>query len=91
VLSADIDAFEEAETKAAARTKGATSFRDLRKKKVKDDLFHLCDYVQSVVETATSPAEATALIESAFMSVRKAPEKAPVSELSAKNTDTRAR
>jgi hypothetical protein len=47
--------------------------------------------VQSVVETATSPAEATALIESAFMSVRKAPEKAPVSELSAKNTDTRAR
>jgi len=26
VLSADIDAFEEAETKAAARTKGATSF-----------------------------------------------------------------
>jgi hypothetical protein len=34
-----ITAFEEAETKAATRAKGAASFRDAKKKKVKDDLF----------------------------------------------------
>jgi hypothetical protein len=42
--------------------------------------------VQSVVETNTSPVAATALIKSAFMSVRKAP-KRTLPELSAKNAD----
>jgi GAF domain-containing protein len=86
VFAADIAAFEDAETKAASRAKGAASLRDAKKKKVKEDLFHLRDYVQSVVETDTSPAAATALIESAFMSVRKAPKRTS-SELSAKNAD----
>jgi len=85
VFAADIEAFEDAETKAASRAKGAASFRDAKKKKVKDTLFHLRDYVQSVVETS-DPATATALIESAFMSVRKARERV-YSEVSAKNGD----
>ena len=86
VFAEDIAAFEDAETKAASRAKGAASLRDAKKKKVKEDLFHLRDYVQSVVETNTSPAAAAALIESAFMSVRKVP-KRTFPELSAKNTD----
>jgi hypothetical protein len=86
VFAADIAAFEDAETKAASRAKGAASLRDAKKKKVKEDLFHLRDYVQSVVETNTSPAAASALIESAFMSVRKAP-KRTFPDLSAKNAD----
>jgi hypothetical protein len=86
VFAANIAAFEDAETKAASRARGAASLRDAKKKKVKEDLFHLRDYVQSVVETNTSPATANALIESAFMSVRKVP-KRTFPELSAKNAD----
>ncbi len=85
VFAANIAAFEDAETKAASRAKGAASFRDAKKKKVKDTLFHIRDYVQSVVETS-DPATATAQIESAFMSVRKAREHV-YTEVSAKNGD----
>ena len=86
VLAEDIASFEDAETKAASRTKGAASLRNAKKKKVREDLLHLRDYVQSVVETNTSPAAAAALIESAFMNVRKVP-KRTVPDLSAKNAD----
>jgi hypothetical protein len=86
VFAANIAAFEDAETKAASRAKGAASLRDAKKKKVKEDLSHLRDYVQSVVETDTSPATATAVIESAFMTVRKVPNRT-FPELSAKNAD----
>ena len=85
VFAADIAAFEDAETKAASRAKGAASFRDAKKKKVKEGLFHLRDYVQGVVETS-NPAAATALIESAFMSVRKTPKRV-FPEVSAKKGD----
>jgi hypothetical protein len=85
VFAANIAAFEDAETKAASRAKGAASFRDAKKKRVKGDLHHLCDYVQSVVETS-DPATATALIESAFMSVRKVGKRA-LPDVSAKNGD----
>jgi hypothetical protein len=87
IFAGNIDAFDEAETEASMRTRGAAALRDAKKQKVKEDLFHLCDYVQSVVETNTSPAAAVAVIQSAFMSVRKAPKRAPNPELSAKNTD----
>ena len=86
VFAEHIAAFEDAETKAATRARGAASLRDAKKKKVKEDLSHLRDYVQSVVETNASPAEAAALIESAFMSVRKS-SKRTFPEISAKNTD----
>ena len=85
VFAADIDAFEAAETKAASRAKGAASFRDAKKKKVMATLFHLGDYVQSVAE-ASDPATATALIESAFMTVKKPPQRA-FPDVSAKNGD----
>jgi hypothetical protein len=84
VFGADIDAFDAAETQAATRAKGAASLRDAKKKKVKGDLSQLRAYVQSVVDTNTSPAAAAAMIESAFMSVKKAYQR-PNPELSAKN------
>jgi hypothetical protein len=82
----DIAAFEEAETKAASRTRGAAKLRNVKKKKVREDLFHYRDYVQGVVEKAPNAAAAAALIESAFMSVRKAPKRS-TPEVSAKNGD----
>ena len=84
VLAADIAALEDAEMKAASRGKGAAAFRDLKKRKVKEDLSHERDYVQSVVETNTSPAAAVAVIESASMTVRKVARRT-FPELSAKN------
>jgi hypothetical protein len=86
LFAADIAVFEDAETKVASRAKGAASLRDAKKKKVKEDLWHLRDYVQSVVETDTSPAAASALLVSAFMRVRKTP-KRTFADLSAKNAD----
>lgn len=86
VLAADIAAFEDAETKVASRVLGAASLRDAKKKKLREDLFHLRHYVQSVAEGSPSPAAAAAVIESAFMTVRKA-SKRTFSELSAKNAD----
>jgi hypothetical protein len=86
VFAANIAAFEDAETKAATRAKGAVAFRNVKKRRVKDDLFHLLDYVQGLVQTSTSPVDAVALIESASMSVRKT-YKRETPELSAKNAN----
>jgi hypothetical protein len=86
VFAADIDAFDDAETKAASKAKGAAAFRNAKKKKVKEHLFHLRDYVQSVAESSPNPATATALIESAFMNVKKASTR-QTPEISAKNAD----
>jgi hypothetical protein len=85
-VAANIAAFEDAETKAATRARGAAALRDARKKRVKGDLFQAQAYVQSVVDTSSTPGEAIALIESAFMSVKKVT-KRPIQELSVKNTD----
>jgi len=84
VFTTNIDALDDAETKAASKAKGAAAFRDFKMKKVKEDLGHICDYVQSVAEAAPSHVAAAALIESAFMSVRKAYKRA-TPEVSAKN------
>jgi hypothetical protein len=84
-FAADIDAFDQAETKAATRAKGAAKERDARKQKVKEDLAHLRDYVQSVVETQAVSLDGAAVIESAFMSVRK-PGSRSRAELRARNT-----
>jgi hypothetical protein len=85
VFAADIAAYEDAETKAAGRGKGAATVRNAMRTKVKADLHHLRDYVQSIVEVQASPADATAVIESAFMSVKKASRRAKP-ELNAKST-----
>jgi hypothetical protein len=78
--------FEDAETKAASRGKGAAAFRDAKKKKVTDTLFQYQAYVQSVVDANTTPGTANGLVESAFMSVRKVATRS-IPELSVKNTD----
>ncbi len=83
-FAANIDALDDAETKAATKAKGAAAFRDSKMRRVKEDLGHICDYVQSVAEAASSPADAVALIQSAFMSVKK-PYKRSTPEVSAKN------
>jgi hypothetical protein len=86
VFQADITALEEAEIKAASRAKGAAAARDAKARKVKEDLHHLRDHVQSVAETQANPATAAAIIESAFMTVRK-PAARNKPELRARNTD----
>ncbi len=50
------------------------------------DLRHLADYVQSVAEAHATPAEAIAVIESAFMRVRK-PVARTKAELEARNDE----
>jgi hypothetical protein len=86
VFQADIAALEDAEMKAASKAKGAAAARDAKSRKVKEDLNHLRDYVQSVAETQANPATAAAIIESAFMTVRK-PANRSKPELRARNTD----
>jgi hypothetical protein len=86
VFAADIDAFAEAETKAETKTLGTAQERDIKKKKVTQDLAHLRDYVQSVVEAQETPRDGVALIESAFMSVKRIV-KPSKPELSARNTE----
>jgi hypothetical protein len=71
VLETHIDEFEEAESEAVSRTKGAVALRDARKKRLQEDLALLRAYVQSVISEGMTPAEAIAAIESAYMSVRK--------------------
>ena len=85
VFKANLEAFDEGETKAAARTKGAAVARDALQKQVACDLYHLRDYVQGVAEKCPSPAAAATVITSAFMSIKKVPQRVTPA-LSAKNT-----
>ncbi|MEO7327679.1 MAG: hypothetical protein ABI193_03805, partial [Minicystis sp.] len=85
-FATNIAAFAESETKAASKTKGLAAARNAKRMKVKADLRHLADYVQSVAEAQATPAEAIAVIESAFMSVRK-PVTRTKAELEARNDE----
>ncbi len=85
VFKAKLNALDEAETKAAARTRGAATARDAFKKEVVNDLYHLRDYVQGVAEKIPLPETAAAVITSAFMRVKKVPQRV-VPPLTAKNT-----
>ena len=71
VFKGYLDELEDAETKAATRAKGAVAFRAVKMKRVNGGLSQLQAYVHSIVEAATTSTEATAVIESASMSVRK--------------------
>jgi hypothetical protein len=84
-FKADINALDDAEIKAETRAKGAVTARDAALKQVVNDLYHIRDYVQSVAETIANPVAAAAVITSAFMSVKKVPQR-DTKELSAKNT-----
>ncbi len=85
VFKAKLNALDEAETKAAARTWGAATARDTLKKEVVNDMNHLRDYVQGVAEKIPLPETAAAVITSAFMRVKKVPQRV-VPPLTAKNT-----
>ncbi|MFT3765229.1 MAG: hypothetical protein QM820_06890 [Minicystis sp.] len=85
VFAADIAAFEDAETQAASRAKGAAKARDARAKKVRGHLANLRHYVQTVADAQANHADAAAVIESAFMTVRKKPTRTRP-ELSIKST-----
>jgi len=84
-FKAKLNALDDAETKAAARTWGAAMARDAIKKEVVNDLYHLRDYVQGVAEKIPLPETAAAVIASAFMRVKKVPQRV-VPPLTAKNT-----
>jgi hypothetical protein len=62
---------DKAEVEAKSGAHGAVQDRNLKRLRVKQDLNHWRDFVQSVVETATSFAEAVSIIESAGMFVKK--------------------
>ena len=62
---ADIQAFSDAEGKAASGGKGVVAQRNARKKKVVATLRHLADYVQAEAEAQPTIADALALIASA--------------------------
>ena len=85
VFRANLATLDDAETKAAGRGHGAVPARDAAKRLVVNDMYHLCDYVQGVAETIPLPEAAAAVITSAFMKVRKAPQRV-TQEFSAKNT-----
>ncbi len=85
VFKGRLDALDKAQTKALARTKGATEARDALQKEVVNDMYHLCDYVQGVAEKIALPETAAAVITSAFMSVKKVPQRV-MPALAAKNT-----
>jgi hypothetical protein len=68
-LTADLDALELAEATARNRSKGSAAARNLKKKKVVDDLTELKGYVQSIVNQ--SPDKEIAIIECAGMSTRQ--------------------
>ena len=69
VFSADIDAYDQAETAAAGKLPGAPSQRNAKRAKVVQDLRHLREYVQGVAENA--PADAISVVESAGFRVKK--------------------
>ena len=72
IFQADITAYSAAQTATKGGGKAATTLRNLRRKKVKDDLKHLKDGVQLAVDQQTSLFGAQATAESAFMSIKKA-------------------
>jgi hypothetical protein len=72
VFQADITAYLMAQTATKGGGKAATALRNAKRKTVKDDLRHLRDGVQGVVDLQTSLSAAQAAAESAFMSIKKA-------------------
>ncbi len=62
--------YEAAEVAAAGRGKGAATWRNAKRKKVREDLNHLRDYVQLIAEQQATPVDAAAVITSAFMKIR---------------------
>jgi hypothetical protein len=71
-FATDLDALSTAETAVLTRAKGAVESRNAKLAVVKDHLKSLQNYVQGVA-SAANPSSAASIIESAGMTVRKAP------------------
>jgi hypothetical protein len=72
VFGADITALDQAATNALDRSPVAVAERNARALKVYQDLGHLLDYLQGLVQAQTSLVDAIALIKSAGFDVRQA-------------------
>jgi len=86
VLEAHIDEFEDAESNAASRTKGAVALRDAKGRRLGETLSLLRAHVQNVVSEGMAPADAVAAIKSAYMSVKKTTTRS-FSDVSVKSAD----
>lgn len=90
VFADDIAAFATAAAKAAGKDRVLIAARRAARKKVKSDLFQLRNYVQSVIDASATPDTAAAMIESAFMFVKKLAKRSKAA-FSARNTDASGR
>lgn len=71
VLSDDIDAFAEAQTNAATRAKGTVVARNAWRVRLKADLHHLRDYVQTTIESLSADVDPAEVAASAFMRLKR--------------------
>jgi hypothetical protein len=72
IFNDHITQLQASQTKALGRGKGTSTARNAKKALVKADLKCLCAYVQRVIPTLASPADARAAITSVFLSIKKA-------------------
>jgi hypothetical protein len=70
VFADHIDQLEQAEALAATRVKGAAKQRNAKKQKVIQDLRHIKDYVQSVIEGQATAVDAKAMAATAGLGTR---------------------
>jgi hypothetical protein len=70
IFAADVAAYDAAETAAQSRAAGTVTLRNAKRTKVVQDIRHLRDYVQGVVETMT-PEDALPAVASAGFRTRK--------------------
>src|SRR5580700_808949 len=71
VFEADVNAFDDAEAAAKGRGPAATKARNARKHKVEQDMDHLRDYAQLVVETIADIPTAISMIIALGMGVQR--------------------
>ena len=71
VYAADVDAYDKAQTLASTKAKGTATQRNTRRRKVIDDLLFFRAYVNAVVQTLSTYADAAAVIASSGMDIRK--------------------
>jgi hypothetical protein len=71
VFNDHIAQLQASQTKALGKGNGTATARNAKKALVKTDLRQLCAYVQKVIPTLGSPADARAAITSVFLSIKK--------------------
>lgn len=87
VFGDHIDAYRKSMLRVKARNGGAVAQRASDRLVVVQDLHHIRDYIQGIVETETNPAVASKMVESAGMRLRL-PRKSTKEALIAENAAT---